>query len=283
MYRSFNILFLLLISFYTVAQQDNNQSMPAATQQADSVNLNTTSSKKTFEGLDTPEKFLKKAADFYSQGRFKAAAELYEQVLAKYGTSEKLYYNLGNAYYKSNELAPAILNYERALRLNPVDRDARFNLEMCQGRIDDKINPIGGFIINRWFKSVRNTFVSNAWGVISIVFFLLFIACLFAYFFARVSWLKKTGFFAGILFIGVSVLSLIYSGEQRNSIVHPDKAILFTPTVTVKSSPDISGTDLFILHEGSKVTILSILGSWSEIELEDGNIGWLESNNLQMI
>jgi len=87
----------------------------------------------------------------------------------------------------------------------------------------------------------------------------------------------------GILSLYISILSLVYSGEQSDSIVNPDKAILFTPTVTVKSSPDQSGTDLFVLHEGSKVTVLSILGVWSEIELEDGNIGWLESKHLQTI
>jgi len=238
-------------------------------------------SKQVIEG--SADELLKKAAVLYSQSHYAEAATIYEHILANFGTSDKIYYNLGNAYYKSKNMAPAILNYERAIRLNPGDRDARFNLEMCQARITDKIEPVGMFFINRWFKSLGNSYNSNAWAGISIFFFILFIACLFIYFFTKFSWLKKSGFFVGILFICLSVLSLVYSGEQHHSLVKPDTAILFAPTVTVKSSPDESGTDLFIIHEGCKVKVLSVLGTWSEIELEDGNIGWLESNNIQVI
>jgi len=278
MYRSLSILFLSLICFCTYAQTDTVQQKVAMTENSGSVK---TEERQVIKG--TADELLNKAAVLYSQSRFKDAAKIYEQVLSEFGTSDKLYYNLGNAYYKSKELAPAILNYERALKFNPGDRDARFNLEMCRARITDKIDPIGMFLISRWYKSIGNSFDSNVWAGFSIFFFLLFIACLFAYFFTSVSWLKKSGFFVGILSFCLSVFSLVYSGEQHHRIVDPETAILFTPTVTVKSSPDKSGTDLFILHEGCKVTILSVLGAWSEIELEDGNIGWLESKDLQII
>jgi tetratricopeptide (TPR) repeat protein len=281
MYRSLSILFISLISFCAFAQKDINETGSAAEQHADSSNVTAIKSIQNITG--TQDELLKQAAIFFSKKQYAAAAQVYEKVKAQYGTSDKLYYNLGNAYYKSQNIPSAILNYERALRLNPGDRDTRFNLDMCKARIVDKVNPIGMFMITRWYKSLGNSFDSNTWGYVSIFFFLLLIACLFAYFFARVSWLKKTGFFMGILSLYISILSLVYSGEQSDSIVNPDKAILFTPTVTVKSSPDQSGTDLFVLHEGSKVTVLSILGVWSEIELEDGNIGWLESKHLQTI
>ncbi|MDD4922736.1 MAG: tetratricopeptide repeat protein [Bacteroidales bacterium] len=248
---------------------------------SDSAKINETPSKKVIDG--TAEELLKKAAYFYTQSRFNEAAAIYEQILASNGASYKLYYNLGNSYYKSKELAPAILNYERALRLNPGDPDARFNLEMCQAKIVDKIDPIGMFFIGRWYQSLGNSFDSNTWAGVAIFFFLVFMVCLFAYFFTRVSWLKKCGFFVGIVSVFLSLLSLAYSGEQYHRFVDPDTAILFAPTITVKSSPDQSGTDLFIIHEGCKVTVLSVLGSWSEIELEDGNVGWLESKDLKMI
>ena len=281
MYRSLSILFLSLISICVSAQNDSLQSKAMTEEYADSVKANATGTAQATTG--TSNDLLKLAADLYSKSRYEASAEVYEKVLAQYGFSDKLYYNLGNAYYKSKNLPSAILNYERALRLNPGDRDARFNLEMCQARIVDKIDPLGMFMISRWYKSLGDCFDSNTWGYFSIFFFFIFILCLFVYFFTRVSWLKKIGFFAGILTLCISVLSLVYSGEQSDHITNPDKAILFTPTVTVKSSPDQSGTDLFVLHEGCKVTVLSILGDWSEIELLDGNIGWLESKHLQTI
>jgi len=281
MRRLSSILILSLICFCTYAQTDTLQAGAVKSTNADAASVAQSKSEPAFEG--TAEDLLKKAAELYSRSHYTEAAAIYEHILATSGSSEKVYYNLGNAYYKSKQLAPAILNYERALRLDPGDRDTRFNLEMCKARIVDKVNPIGMFFMNRWYKSLGNCFNSNTWGGFSIFFFLIFIACLFAYFFTGVSWLKKSGFFGGILTLCLSILSLVYSGQQHHRIVEPDTAILFTPTVTAKSSPDQSGTDLFILHEGSKVTVLSVLGAWNEIELEDGNIGWVESKDLKMI
>jgi len=282
MYRSLSILFLSLISISVIARNDTIQSQAIAVeQQANSASVKRNNASQALAG--TSGELLKKAAELYSKSQFDAAAQIYEKVLAQYGSSDKLYYNLGNAYYKSKNIPSAILNYERALRLNPGDNDIRFNLEMSQSRIVDKIDPVGMFMVTRWYKSLENSYNSNTWGGISIFFFLIFIACLFAYFFAKESRLKKIGFFTGIFALFISILSLVYSADQSDRIVNPDQAILFTPTVTAKSSPDQSGTDLFVLHEGSKVTILSVLGSWSEIELADGNIGWLESKHLQTI
>jgi len=283
MYRLFSILFITLISFCAVAQTDSIQLGAVPKNKVDSSSHGNYKSTLKLQGNETPEELLKMASVYYSKGSYSSAVELYEKILAQFGESDKLYYNLGNAYYKANSLAPAILNYERALRLNPGDRDIRFNLEMCQARIVDKINPLGMFLITRWYRSLGSNFGSNTWASISLFFFVLFVFCLFIYFFARISWLKKIGFFLGILSFSLSLLSLVYSGKQYHQIQNPNTAILFTPTVTVKSSPDQSGTDLFVLHEGSKVTILSVLGTWSEIQLENGDIGWLETKDLQII
>ncbi len=257
----------------------------AASAQTNPADFNNSKSNTgiNLSGNESPEELLKMAATSYSKGSYSQAALFYEGILQQYGISDKIYYNLGNAYFKCDRLAPAILNYERALRLNPRDTDARFNLEMCQARIVDKIDPIGMFLIARWYHSIGNLYNSNGWAYVSILFFLLFIGCLFAYFFARRRWLKKSGFFVGILFFTFSVLSLIYSAQSSHQITNPDEAILFTLSVTVKSSPDKSGTDLFVLHEGTKMKIRSVLGDWSEIELEDGNVGWLLSKEIQVI
>jgi len=252
-----------------------------------SAQSNTADSSLTTSRTDlanaSSESLLKMAADLYAKGQYAESAYVYEDILKNHGISDKVYFNLGNAYFKCDKLAPAILNFERALRLNPRDADARFNLEMCNARIVDKIDPIGMFLIARWYHSLGNLYSSNGWAYVSISFFLMFIGCLFAYFFARRRWLKKSGFFFGILFLVISTLSLVYSAQSSRRITHPNEAILYSLSVTVKSSPDKSGTDLFVLHEGTKMTVRSILGDWSEIELEDGNVGWLLSKDIQII
>jgi tetratricopeptide (TPR) repeat protein len=282
MYRTLSILLISLISICTAAQKSTVPVKLATDQSIGSASGSTEADRPVDTKLSVSQ-LEKEAAALYVHHSYGSAARIYEYMISRYGYSDKLYYNLGNTYYKSKNYAPAILNYERALRLNPGDQDSRFNLEMCRTRIVDKINPVGVIIFTHWYQSLGNTFDSNTWGLFSIVLFLLFIASLFGFFFAKVTWLKKSSFFVGILSICVSVLSLVYSGQQRNSIVYPDKAIVFASTINVKSSPDQSGTDLFILHEGSKVTVLSSLGTWSEIELEDGSVGWLETKNIQII
>ncbi len=272
MHKILSTLFLVLFVVTATAQTS-----PADSTQGKNI------SNVALSGDESPEKLLDMAATSYSRGRYNEAANLYETILEHHGISDKVYYNLGNAYYKCDRLAPAILSFERALRLNPGDADARFNLQMCQARIVDKIDPLGMFLIARWYHSLGNLLNSNGWAYVSIAFFLLFIGCLFAYFFARRRWLKKSGFFAGVLLLAFSILSFIYSAQASHRITNPDEAILFTLSVTVKSSPDKSGTDLFVLHEGSKMKVRSVLGDWTEIELEDGNVGWLLSKDIQII
>jgi tetratricopeptide (TPR) repeat protein len=272
MRKILSTLFLVLFVVAATAQT----SLVDSTQKKNATNIELT-------GKESPDALLEMAAASYSKGKYNEAANLYETILQNHGISDKVYFNLGNAYYKCDRLAPAILNFERALRLNPGDADARFNLEMCQARIVDKIDPLGMFLITRWYHSIGNLLNSNGWAYVSIGLFLLFIGCLFAYFFARRRWLKKSGFFVGIVLLTCSTLSLIYSAQASHRITNPDEAILFTLSVTVKSSPDKSGTDLFVLHEGSKLKIRSVLGDWTEIELEDGNVGWLLSKDIQII
>ena len=223
------------------------------------------------------------AATAYQEGRYDEAVVLYETVLAEFGESDRLYYNLGNACYKAGNIAPAILNYERALRLNPGDEDTRFNLEMCQAYVVDKIEPLGEFLLVRWYRSLRGCFRSNTWALVSLGFFLLLLVSAALYFLSSRRGLKKLAFTLGILSILITTLALVFSVQLRGEYIHPDQAVVFAPTVTVKSSPDKTGTDLFLLHEGTKVQLKSHLGSWTEIRLADGSVGWLESETIQII
>lgn len=236
-----------------------------------------------FLPLCAQESTLKEAEEAYAKEDYTQAIELYESVLKSYGESAMVYYNLGNAYYKAGKVAPAILNYERALLLNPGDSDTRFNLQVARQKTVDKIEPIGEFFLTRWIGTVEDVYSADGWAKWGVASFLLFIGCLLLFFFSKWIRLKKIGFFAGICFLLISLVANLFADSQQDKLLHRADAIVFASTVTVKSSPDASGTDLFILHEGTKVTIKSTLGEWSEIQLEDGNVGWMPSKEIQQI
>lgn len=233
--------------------------------------------------LAAQEAAIKEAEVAYTKEDYKAAIELYEGLLKNQGESAAVYYNLGNAYYKSGELAPAILNYERALLLAPADGDIRFNLQLAKQKTVDKIEPLGEFFLMKWYHGVQNIASADGWGRTGIVCFLLFIVCLTVYLFAKQRRFKQIGFYSGLFFLLVVVLANIWGAGQKDELLNRHEAIVFTPTVTVKSSPDNSGTDLFVIHEGTKVAIKSTLGEWSEITLEDGNVGWMPSKDIVKI
>lgn len=236
-----------------------------------------------FLPLCAQESTLKEAEEAYAKEDYMQAIELYESILKSYGESAMVYYNLGNAYYKAGKVAPAILNYERALLLNPGDSDTRFNLQVARQKTVDKIEPIGEFFLTRWIGTVEDVYSADGWAKWGVASFLLFIGCLVLFFFSKWIRLKKIGFFAGICFLLISLVANLFADSQQDKLLHRADAIVFASTVTVKSSPDASGTDLFILHEGTKVTIKSTLGEWSEIQLEDGNVGWMPSKEIQQI
>lgn len=229
------------------------------------------------------ETMLKEAEDAYTKEDYNKAIELYESILNKNGESAAVYYNLGNAYYKANKIAPAILNYERALLLEPGDSDIRFNLQMAKQKAVDQIEPLDSFFLSKWFDHIQNIAAADSWATLGLVCFLLFIGCLILFFFSRKLILKKGGFYVGILLLIIIILANVFAANQKKELENRNTAIVFAPTVTVKSSPNESGTDLFILHEGAKVIIKSTLGEWSEIMLEDGNVGWMPSNKIEVI
>lgn len=219
----------------------------------------------------------------YDQGNFSQAIDVYESLIATYGTSPELYYNLGNAYFKDKNYAKAILNYERCLIYDPGNSDASVNLEFAKANCVDKIEEIQPIIFKSWFNAISNTMSCNTWSIVSITFFLVFVVCIFGYFFGKQITIRKTGFYLGIVMILLCLISNLFANQQKNRIMIRDYAIVMSPTVTVKSSPAESGTQLFTVHEGLKVKVRSTLGDWSEVELSDGNVGWLPSVAIEKI
>ncbi|TAJ12742.1 tetratricopeptide repeat protein [Marinilabiliaceae bacterium JC017] len=223
------------------------------------------------------------ANELYSSGKYEEAIAAYGQILDTGMESPELYFNLGNSYYKNGQLPQAILNFERAQLLAPHDKDIKYNLELSYSQTTDKIEKVGVFFLARWFQGLRDKGDSDFWSIITLISFFLFLIAAALYLFMNSAALKKTGFFAGVLFISMTVITFSYAQKQKQKLLDRSHAIVFSPSVTVKSSPDNSGTELFILHEGTKVEILSTLGDWKEIQLSDGNVGWLKDTTIVVI
>ena len=223
------------------------------------------------------------ANTYFSEEKYEEAITTYEEILNSNVESADLYYNLGNAYYKTAQLPKAILNYERAILLSPHDKDIRYNLEMVNTQITDKLENVGKFFLAEWFNSFKNTTKSDTWAIISISAFGLFIISLGIFFFSRQSAIKQISFFIGIIFFFGSFFAFNFSGAQKNKLVHRDTAIIFEPSVSIKSSPSTGGKDLFILHEGTKVKILESLMEWKRVQISDGNEGWIHSSTIEVI
>lgn len=225
----------------------------------------------------------KKANDLYAQGDFERAAGLYQTLVDTGMVSGALYYNLGNAYYKTGQLANAILNFERASLYIPKDKDLEYNLQMAQRMVVDKIDKVDVFFLKRWVSGIGNNLSSDQWTKTGIAAFVLLIIFIGFYTFGRRLVLKQLGFYLAILMLILTSVSFVYAGSRKKQITDRTGAIVFNPTVTVKGSPDESGTELFILHEGTKVHVTDSIGEWNEIILGDGSVGWLRKSTIKRI
>jgi hypothetical protein len=227
------------------------------------------------------------AVKAYQSEDYPKAIELFEkeaEAQKKKGLeSADLYYNLGNSYFRENELAKAILNYERAILLEPGDADIRHNLAFARTRIEDKIVGVDTFFLQSWFDSIQNLQSSNDWARMSIVLFLLFVAALSVFFFTRRITLKKVAFYSGLVLFIVLIFTNIFAVRLKNRILERHTAIITAGAVPVKNSPDVNSRELFILHSGTKVTVNKTDGAWLEIEIDNGNVGWLTRDKLEVI
>lgn len=224
------------------------------------------------------------AAQAYTQGLWQDAAAEYEQIRSLGLESAAMYCNTGNAYYKSGNIPMAILNYERALKVDPSYEDARYNLEFLSGMIQDKIDPVPSFILAVWAEKICRLMDSDAWAVAFLVFLALTMAMVLLFLLASSAAGRKTGFSVGILTIILAVASLTFSLWQKNDYESNDAAVVMMPVAPVKSSPSAeSSQNLFVLHEGTKVYVIDQVGAWYNIELADGRQGWIKASEIEII
>ena len=237
------------------------------------------------ERLSYPDSLWQAGVEAYSAGSYADAAAAWQGILDAGLSSADLYYNAGNAYFKLGETGKAILNYERAAKLDPSSADIRYNLEYARSTTQDRIDSVPPFFLKTWLRKVSYLFSSNAWAVLSIVFFALALALTLLFLLGPSPAARKTGFFTAIAALLLALSGWGFADSQKREAEARDEAVVMRAVSPVKSTPssEASSKDLFILHEGTRVRILDAVASWYNIELADGRQGWVRSSDLEVI
>ena len=219
----------------------------------------------------------------YTKGNYQQAIKDYEDLL-KNGVSPEVYYNLGNAYYRTDNITKAVLAYERAHLLSPGDEDINFNLQFARSKTIDKITPVSEMFFVTWYKALVNFTSVDNWAKTGILSIILALVLVLVYLFAPQLLLRKVGFFGGILFFVVFLLSSLFAYQQKQILVNRTGAIIVAPTVNVKKTPSRQSADQFVIHEGTRVDITDrSMDGWRGIHLADGRDGWIETKQLEEI
>lgn len=232
---------------------------------------------------DNFENTVQKANSAYNQGLYDSAIIMYEEVIEAEMESSVLYYNLANAYFKNSNIPKSILYYEKAIKLDPNDEDLLYNLNVANAMIVDKIEKVPTMFYKNWWNYFYNMFSANIWTLISISIWITFLVLFSIFILSRELVLKKLSFYLAVLFFIGSLASFGLASQKYYYTRENKEAIIFTPTITVKSSPTMGSVDLFVVHEGTKVSIIDNVENWYKIKIQDGSIGWLPAETMEMI
>jgi tetratricopeptide (TPR) repeat protein len=219
----------------------------------------------------------------YNEGLYDSALNVYSLIENKKLESATLYYNMGNAYFKNNDLSSAILYYEKAKKLAPNDEDIDYNLGIANSLIVDKIEKVPVLFYKHWWNYFYNLFNVDTWTIISILSWLVLLFFIGVFALTHSRSFKKLSFYLGVLFLFLTIGTFGLASQKYYFGKEHKDAIIFTPTITVKSSPTLNAVDLFVVHEGTKVRILDHVQNWVKIKIPDGSIGWLPEESLRTI
>ena len=229
------------------------------------------------------ENIMQEANTAYAENDFNRASTLYDSLLSLGYLSADLHYNLGNAYYKQNRIAKAILHYEKALKMEPGMEDAKHNLQLANLKTVDKIEPIPDLFLKKWWKTIINTFNADEWAMFAVFFLFFSLIGMIIYFFAPLLLFKKVGFYLAVFCVVISLFSWFFGGSQHSYLQNSTEAIIVTPTINVNSSPTAGSTKLFVLHQGTKVDLKGESGEWVKIRIPNGNEGWMKAKDIAEI
>ena len=223
------------------------------------------------------------ADDEYAKGNYQQAIKDYQEIL-KTGVSSEIYYNLGNAYYRTDNITQGLLAYERALQLSPGDNDIRFNLQYARSKTIDKITPETEMFFVTWYNSLVNFTSVDRWANTAIVSIVMALLLILVFLFAPQMSARKSGFYGSAVFLLLFAFANLFAFQQKHELETKQGAIVIAPTVNVKKTPAASGTDVFVIHEGTRVDITDRgMKQWRGIKLADGREGWLKTSQIEEI
>ncbi len=219
----------------------------------------------------------------YINGDYASAIELYKAIEQRGLASDKFYFNLGNAYYKSDDIARAILYYQKALLISPRDVDILYNLGVAQSQTRDQIEQIPEFFLGEWIRSVGRAFGCMGWTITSIVALAVMLLAILLFMLGGAIRVRKIGFGVALFAALIFIVSTLYALDERSEILDHNQAVVMSQSISIKSSPDHAATDLFMLHSGTTVKIMREIDGWCEIVITDGKKGWIESRRIEKI
>lgn len=223
------------------------------------------------------------ANELYASGNYEEALKIYHTLETTEGVGAELYYNIGNCYFKSDKLANAILYFNRALRLEPSNDDIKHNLQIANTLTTSKIKEVPVFFLNRWYASATTLMNSNTWTTLTLLFFALCVAMVVVFVLSRSSSYRKVTFSLAVATLMLALFAYSAAVHRKNIVNSETEAIIMNNAVAVKSSPDSSGKDIFILNQGVKVDILEKLSGWRRISVSSGDSGWVKTENMEVI
>lgn len=233
--------------------------------------------------LANPQAQFEAANAAYQKGDYPVAIDNYEQVLKTGNFSDEVYYNLGNAYFKTNQIGKAILNYERAALITPRDEDVKFNLDIANAKKKDDLGTVGKFFVTEWWQGLHKLFSSGIWGGLTLLSLWAGIAGFILWLFGESRDHKKQGFIGGIVLTLLSILLYFVTSSQATFENNSGQAIVLVNKVALKNGPDKISSDVLEIHEGLKVELLDQIGDWYKVKLSNGDQGWLPTNSLEEI
>lgn len=219
----------------------------------------------------------------YNNGNYTEAISKYEAIIKTNQHSAELYYNLGNAHYKLNNIAPSIYYYEKALQLKPNDKEILNNIAYAKNMTIDDIEAVPKLGLSRFLNKAINTLSFDNWATLSIIFVVGFVLLFVTYFFTFSTSKKRLAFVSGLGSLLIGLICLSFAFKKQNLDKNNNPAIVFAKETEVKSEPNLGSTEAFVLHEGTKVQVLDTINNWKKIKLADGKTGWIISGDIKLL
>ncbi len=234
-------------------------------------------------GNSQTEALFNRATDAYNEGDYQQAISLYDEILEKGEHSAALYFNLGNSYYKLNQIAPSIYYYEKALLLQPEDSEIKSNLAYAQNMTLDAIEVLPETGLAKIYQRITGRMSFDQWAYTSVVFLILFVLGYLLFYFLSYATHKRIALISSLTFLMVSLVSVLFAFMQFTQFKAEQPAIVFSEVVSVKSEPNNRSGEAFILHEGTKVNVLEQLNDYKKIQLVDGKVGWISAEEIKLL